>query len=312
MISDTYKALADESRLRLLHILSKGQFNVQELTALLGSGQSTVSHHLKILSAANLLAAQKQGTWVYYSLSSSAPPSLAQKTAALFLESLHETKGENEVFLQDIAAVNEVLSKRRDQARNFFDSVANKWHDMRDEAQGSESFFELVASRIPENATLLELGCGSGAFFEHVLPRPGKSIGVDYSQGMLAEAKQRLGAKAAEVDFRLGYLEHLPIGDESVDYMVCYMVLHHVAVPPHAIHDAFRVLKPGGKFIIVDLMRHQNELMRERYADLWLGFDPEEVKSWAFSEGFSESKLEILSQKKDVFLITLTKQEDAS
>lgn len=312
MISDIYKALADESRLRLLHILSKGQFNVQELTALLGSGQSTVSHHLKILNSAGFLLAQKQGTWVYYSLNSVAPKSLAQRSAALFLESLKENSSESESFSQDLTATNELLNKRRDQARNFFESVANKWHDMRGEAQGSESYFELVASRIPDRATLLELGCGSGAFFEHALPRAGKSIGVDYSQGMLDEARQRLGNKANDVDFRLGYLEHLPIGDESVDYMVCYMVLHHVAVPPHAVHDAFRVLKPGGKFIIVDLMRHQNELMRERYADLWLGFDPEEVKQWAFSEGFSESKLEILGPKKDVFLITLTKNEDAS
>jgi ubiquinone/menaquinone biosynthesis C-methylase UbiE len=311
MISDTYKALADESRLRLLHILSKGQFNVQELTSILGSGQSTVSHHLKILSAAGLLSAQKQGTWVYYSLNLNSPASLAQQSAALFLERLKEPSAEQEMFLQDVESTNELLSKRRDQARNFFESVANKWHDMRDEAQGSEPFFDLVASRIPKHATLLDLGCGSGAFFEHVLPRPGKSIGVDYSQGMLTEAKQRLGAKAAEVDFRLGYLEHLPIGDESVDYMVCYMVLHHVAVPPDAIHDAFRVLKPGGKFIVVDLMRHQNERMRERYADLWLGFDPEEVKDWAFSEGFAESKLEVLGQKKDVFIVTLTKHEDA-
>ncbi|MBX7143955.1 MAG: metalloregulator ArsR/SmtB family transcription factor [Oligoflexia bacterium] len=309
-ISSTYKAIADDSRLRILHILSKGSFNVQELTGILAISQSTISHHLKALQGCGLVSSRREGTWVYYSLSEIDEKNLGQKTVKLFLDLVPTLANDDSALLfRDGHAAQEVLNRRRDQARHFFESVANKWKDIRSEAQGSESFFDLVKDRVGDKATLLELGCGAGALFEKLLPRTGASIGVDYSQAMLDEAKQNLGAKARDLDLRLGYLEHLPLGDDSVDTAVAYMVMHHIAHPVDVLKDTCRVLKPGGQFLMVDLMRHSNEYMRERFADLWLGFDPEEVKRWAFSAGFASARLEVLGQKRDVFLLTLTKTE---
>jgi ArsR family transcriptional regulator len=122
---------------------------------------------------------------------------------------------------------------------------------------------------------------------------------------MLEQARSTLGTRAAQVDLRLGYLEHLPIGDDSVDVALSYMVLHHLPSPPDALRDAARVLKPGGQLMIVDLLQHDNEIMRERFADLWMGFDPEEMKRWALSSGFQGAQLEILGNKKEVFLLTV-------
>lgn len=309
-ISNTYKAIADDSRLRILHILSKGAFNVQEITSILGSSQSTISHHLKALQQSGLLTSRREGTWAYYALADSDEKNLGQRTVALFLQLIPTLANDDSALLfRDGQAAQEMLNRRRDQARSFFESVANKWKDIRGEAQGSESFFGLIKERIPEKASLLELGCGAGALFEKILPRSGVTIGVDYSQAMLDEAKQNLGSKAEGLDLRLGYLEHLPLGDESVDCAVAYMVMHHIAHPAEVLRDTARVLKPGAQLLIVDLMRHENELMRERYADLWLGFDPEEMKRWAFSSGFGAARLEILGHKRDVFLLTLTKSE---
>lgn len=299
---DLYKALADDSRLRLLKVLSRGAFNVQELTAILKVSQSTISHHLKTLHAVNLATSRKEGTWVYYTLPANDSNSFAHQTAKILLESAERNA-------EDEAAANEILNRRRDQARHFFDSVARNWKEMR-EAQGTETFFDLIADRIPQKAAFLELGCGSGPFLDKILPRQGQTIGVDYSQAMLDEAKRTLASRAASVDFRLGYLEHLPIGDESVDCALVYMVLHHLASPADALRDAWRVLKPGGQLMIVDLLKHDNEYMRERFADLWLGFDPDDMKRWAFDCGFAEAKLEILGNKKEVFLLTTRKKEE--
>lgn len=294
---ELYKALADETRLRLLRILSSGSFNVQELTSILNISQSTISHHLKILQAANLASSLKQGTWVFYTLPAFDPDSFVHKTAELLLD--HGEKNS-----KDEEAAAEILSRRRDQTRHFFDSVAKDWKLLR-EAQGTESFFELVRSRIPESACFLELGCGSGVFLDQIVPRTGQTIGVDYSQAMLEQARSTLGARAAQVDLRLGYLEHLPIGDDSVDVALSYMVFHHLPSPPDALRDAARVLKPGGQLMIVDLLQHDNEFMRERFADLWMGFDPEEMKRWALSSGFQDAQLEILGNKNEVFLLTV-------
>lgn len=310
-ISDTYKALGDESRLRVLQILSHGAFNVQELTSILGISQSTISHHLKTLMSVSLVSSHKEGTWAYYSLSHQDTESLAYRTAKLFLDLAANKSNETDSskFLKDSEAAKKILERRRDQTRHFFESVADKWKDIRAEAQGAESFFELVIERIPPQATLLELGCGAGAFFERILPRSGKSIGVDYSQAMLDQARTSLKNEFDSLDLRLGYLEHLPVGDESIDYALAYMVMHHIANPSEALKDAARVLKPEGKLLIVDLLSHNNEYMRERFADLWLGFDPEEMKRWAFKNHFTEAKLEILGQKKEVFMLTLTKSK---
>ncbi|MBN8547935.1 MAG: metalloregulator ArsR/SmtB family transcription factor [Deltaproteobacteria bacterium] len=300
---DVYKALADESRLRLLHVLSKGSFNVQELTTVLKVSQSTISHHLKVLQAVNLASAQKEGTWVYYTLPQNDPNSFVHQTAQLFLANTKQSAA-------DIQLAGDIVNRRRDQTRHFFDSVAKNWKELR-ETQGTESFFDIVKERIPSNAAFLELGCGSGPFLDKIVPRSGMTVGVDYSQGMLDEARRTLGSRASQVDLRLGYLEHLPIGDDSIDVALVYMVLHHLPTPVDALKDACRVLKPGGQLLIVDLVRHDNEYMRERYADLWLGFDPEEMKRWASSSGFADAKVEILGHKKEVFLLTTRKKEEA-
>jgi ArsR family transcriptional regulator len=301
---DYYKALADESRLRVLHVLSHGYFNVQELTSVLGLSQPTISHHLKTLQQAGLIKSHKEGTWTYHSLVSTGSETAAGAVISNFLELALNPAGDAYLpsLTEDRKIITGLRDRKRDRSRLFFESVASNWKEMRDEATGSPSYLEELVGHLPSEGTLLELGCGTGALLERILPRKGNTIGVDYSQAMLDEAKSNLGKLKGEVDLRLGYLEHLPLGDESVDTAVAYMVLHHLPTPREALRDIFRVLQPGGRLMIVDMLPHNKEYMRERYADLWLGFDADEMQSWLTECGFKDVQIKDLGERKEVFL----------
>lgn len=306
---DVYRTLADESRLRLLHVLSSGRFNVQELTSILELSQSTISHHLKVLQSCGLATVEREGTWAYYSLAEHGETDVPSLIAANFLEIAKSAQDRElqRVLSSDRKRIETVLAQRREMARSFFDRVAPSWRDLREDAGGRVEYLDALIKELDPGDRLLELGCGSGALFERILPRKGKTIGVDYSEQMLEQARSHLGSRASSVDLRLGYLEHLPLGDESVDTVVSHMVMHHIPHPLEALKDALRVLRSEGRLLILDLTAHQNELMRERFADLWLGFDPAQFKRWVKQAGFAGAHVKLLGAKKDAFILTAVK-----
>ena len=313
-LSELYKCMADDSRLRLLHILSHGQFNVGELTAILSLSQPTVSHHLKVLERAGLVDSQKQGTWAYYTSAflgsgtdeednTDSPQALVNKNFLDILSLSAGVNGFSEIITKDKSAIEETLTARRDRSRKFFDSVASKWKDIRAELGSAEQYLDEVIQRVPSDASFLDLGCGSGALLERALPRDtGETFAVDYSEAMLKEARSLLGERASLVDFRLGYLEHLPFGDDTIDFAVAYMVFHHLPDPRLALKDIRRVLKPQGSLLVVDLLRHEREEMRDTHADLWLGFEPDGIAKWANELGFSVAERKNFDE--EVFLLT--------
>lgn len=308
-----FKALADESRLRIVNVLHRGAFNVQELTSILSLSQPTVSHHLKILQQASIVSAAKQGTWAYYSLpdtdhsASNETTRIPRQIVDGFISSL-SMNGNTQLapYHHDLTRISDVINRRRDASKHFFESVAPKWSQLRKEEMADPGpLHELVALLKPE-LDVADLGCGTGALLELILPRIGKTIAVDYSQSMLDEAARTLESKKSGVDLRLGYLEHLPIANESIDIAVAHMVLHHLAEPFKALVDIRRILRDKGKCLIVDLNEHDREYMRERYADLWLGFNTKEISRWAKEAGFSQSEIKFYGAGKEVFLLTLS------
>ena len=298
------KALADESRLRILHLLSYGYVNVQEITSVLELSQSTVSHHLKILSQADFIKSRKEGTWTYYQLNQKDN----ENPYINFLKNLFHSSDDLATTLQtDKQQLDVFFDRRRDRKRSFFDAVASEWSEVREDAGSPSDYINRVAELIPGEGTLIDLGCGSGALLAKVAGRSGQCIGVDFSQAMLDEARRRLDGITPAVDLRLGTLEHLPLGDASADCAVAYMVFHHIARPEVVLNDIFRALKPGSSFIISDLTEHSDEYMRDRYGDVWLGFNPEEFAAKVEEVGFTDVKIEQGANSERVFLLTCNK-----
>jgi ArsR family transcriptional regulator len=289
---ETLKAMADSSRLRLTAVLLSGEFTVQELTRIMGMGQSRISRHLKILTEAGVLAVKRQGTWSYYR---------AGETNRFF--NAIRPAFELEVALlpersRDIAAVATVLEERRRRSQEFFDRHARQWDDLARTLLPVPEYHHLLLSNVPEGVKVLEIGTGTGGLLAELAKRAGKVIGVDHSPAMLEEARKRLVEAGGEgIELRLGEMSHLPLSDASVGCVVANMVLHHAADPSAVLSEVRRVLVPGGMLIIADLARHEREAAREQLADQWLGFDSAELTNWLKSAGFESVKVEQIEGK---------------
>ena len=283
MILEVLKALADPSRLRLAAILLRGEFTVQELTRIMGTGQSRVSHHLKVLTEAGILAVKRQGTWNYYRANGDCPFFTTIRPA------LEQGLAEIPERDQDLSAVTQVLEERRQRSREFFDRHARQWDDLARTLLPVPGYRERLLSYVPTRKTVVEIGFGAGGLLPDLAAKSVTVIGIDHSPAMLEEARQRLADERVNgVDLRLGEMTHLPLPDHFADCAVINMVLHHAADPPAVLAEIRRVLTPGGMLVLAALVRHDREWVRERLADQWLGFEEEELSAWLAAAGFAE------------------------
>ena len=279
---DTLKALADPSRLRLVAILLRGEFTVQELTRILGTGQSRVSHHLKVLTEAGILSVKRQGTWSYYRVGGDAPFFSAIRPA------LEEGGARLPEQGQDLAAVAAVLEERKNRSREFFDTHARQWDDLARTLLPVPEYRDRLLGIIPEGASVVEIGLGTGGLLPALVGKGCRVIGVDHSPAMLEEARRRLTEEQViGVELRLGEMTHLPLPDRSAECALLAMALHHAADPPAVLAEIRRILAPGGTLVMADLARHEREWARERLADQWLGFDEGELREWLAAAGFA-------------------------
>jgi ubiquinone/menaquinone biosynthesis C-methylase UbiE len=285
---ETLKALADPCRLRLTAVLLTGEFTVQELTRIMGMGQSRVSRHLKILSEAGVLTVKRQGTWSYYRAGEGSGFFAIIRPAFEYeMEQLPERA-------RDLAAVAEVLEDRRRRSQEFFDRHARQWEDLARTLLPVPEYRQRLMELVPEGGTVLEIGVGTGGLLTELAARAGQVIGVDHSPAMLEEARRRLtAAGVGGIELRLGEMSHLPLPDTSVACVVANMVLHHAAEPSAVLAEIRRVLTPGGVLLLADLARHEREAAREQLADQWLGFSEEELTGWLGYAGF----IDVLCQR---------------
>jgi ArsR family transcriptional regulator len=280
---DVFKALADPSRLRLVAVLLAGEFTVQELTAILGVGQSKVSWHLKVLTDAGILAVKRQGTWSYYR---------AGGDSALFAAIRPAIEKELDVLperSQDLASVAAALEGRRRRSQEFFDHHARQWDDLARTLLPVADYREKLLAHVPNGMTVVEIGIGTGGLLPALAAKAEKVVGVDHSPAMLDEARRRLAlAGIAGIDLRLGEMTHLPLADRSAGSAVLNMVLHHAADPPAVLREIRRILTQDGVLVLADLARHEREAAREQLADQWLGFEEEELTGWLREAGFAD------------------------
>ncbi|MBU5637679.1 metalloregulator ArsR/SmtB family transcription factor [Geomonas sp. Red69] len=303
---ELFKALADPCRLRLVALLLKSELTVQELTQIMGMGQSRISRHLKILAEAGVLSVKRQGTWSYYRAGEQNPFfSAIRPEFERALEQLPERRN-------DLAAVAQALEARRKRSLEFFDRHAAQWDELSRTLLPVPEYQEGLLALVPEVPVLLEIGVGTGTLMAELARKAKQVIGVDHSPAMLVEARRRLvqdGVPGAEL--RLGEMTHLPIANGGVGCVIANMVLHHAPDPQAVLAEMARVLQPQGIVVLADLARHEREWAREQLADQWLGFEEEELKAWLAGAGLSEiavQRVAAANGAEDVLLVRAVKQ----
>lgn len=289
------RAVADPNRLRILLLLQAEELSVAELQEILTMGQSTISTHLSQLKQAGLVEDRRTGKSSLYRIipadgspaAGSSP--LAQILARAALE-IPEASA-------DQAAMRLVLRKRQDKMRAFFDSVAGRLGKDYVPGKSWKSLAEALLRLMPP-MVIADLGAGEGGFALLLSRSAKRVIAVDTSVKMLEIARdQALRAGIENVEYRLGDMEEIPIDSSTVDLAFFSQSLHHALHPARALAEAHRILHPGGRIVILDLVKHRFEEARELYADEWLGFSESDLESMLEKAGFQNIQTSIVHKE---------------
>lgn len=299
--------LADSTRLRLLRLLERQELGVVDLCDVLQMPQSTVSRHLKVLSGQGWLQSRRLGTANLYSV---AQEGLAPAARSLWELARKETSNWP-TLRQDSVRLERRLSARSHDSKAFFAGAAANWLKLRQELYGSNFSTAALLALLPAEWTVADLGCGTGQMVSLLANNVAQVIGVDSSPDMLAAAKKRLDAHA-NIDLREGDLEGLPIEDASCDAALMVLVLTYVSDPAAALAEMLRVVRPGGRAVVVDLMLHDRDDFRRQMDQKHMGFAADALAAMLLDVGFENATVRSLSPEKDakgpaLLLATATK-----
>ncbi|MEX0776946.1 MAG: metalloregulator ArsR/SmtB family transcription factor [Phycisphaeraceae bacterium] len=273
-------SLADATRLRLLRLLERQEMGVAELCDVVQMPQSTVSRHLKVLADQGWVRNRREGTTNLYQMTLDELEPAARKLWVL----AREQTADWSAIEQDQLRLQRVLARRQKDPRAFFDTAAGQWDSLRDELYGRYFSAEALLALLPGHWVVADLGCGTGAMTAQLAGHVRQVIGVDQSPAMLAAARKRIG-KARNVELRKGTLEALPLDDEACDAVMLVLVLTYVTDVAAVLAEAARVLKPGGKAVIIDLLRHDREDFRRLMGQQMPGFEPHRLHQLLDSAG---------------------------
>jgi|ERR1039458_142498 len=282
------RVLADPNRLRILLLLAAEELSVAELQEILTMGQSTISTHLSQLKQAGLVEDRRTGKSSLYKLKA------VESTIAGLLAEARQQIAEAE---PDQIAMRRVVKKRQEKMRAFFDSVAGRLGKDYVPGRSWKSMAEALLRLMPP-MVIADLGAGEGAFALLLAERATKVIAVDSSAKMIEVSReQALRHDVKNVEYRLGDMEELPIEDGAVDLVFFSQSLHHALHPERAIQEAWRILVPGGRIVVLDLLKHRFEEAREIYADEWLGFSEAELEAMLEKAGFVNPQTSVVHKE---------------
>jgi ArsR family transcriptional regulator len=277
------RAAAESTRLRLLLLCGQGELSVSELVAILGQSQPRVSRHLKLLCDAGLLDRFRDGAFVFYR---PARRGSGAELARLLLGTIPE---DDPIAALDRERLAGLKRARADRASAYFRANAERWGRIRSLYVAEREVEAALTALLPAEgiADFLDVGTGTGRMLELFGPRVEHAVGVDLSREMLAVARANLErAGLGNCSLRQGDMYQLPLASESFDAAVFHQVLHYAEDPARAIREAGRVLRPGGRLVIVDFAPHEVESLRTEHAHRRLGFADEEIVQWLEESGF--------------------------
>lgn len=289
---DILKTLSDPTRLRLLALLSREELSVAELQEVLGMGQSRISSQLALLRQADLVTDRREGKKAYYSLRTDLPP----KQTAL-LRSAIDSVAELAIMGEDRDNLDRILQKRRRESEQYFNLIAGKLGKGYCPGRSWEAIGHLALRLVPA-LTVADLGAGEGLLSQLLAHRVAKVWCIDNSPRMV-EVGTELAHKngLANLTYKLGNIEQVPLPDKAVDLAILSQALHHAQHPQQAVNEAFRILKPGGQLLLLDLNEHTFEKARELYADVWLGFKESTLHSFLKKAGFQKVEVTAVSRE---------------
>lgn len=293
---DGLKAAAEDTRLRLLALLGEAELTVSDLTEILGQSQPRISRHLKLLAEAGLVERHREASWAFYHRTSEGQGAVLGKALAQLLDS------GDPVLARDRERLARVRAARAAAAQDYFRKHASQWNEIRklhvaDAAVESAILEALKGVRIE---SLLDLGTGTGRMLELFGPNIDRGLGIDLNPEMLAVARanlERAGLKNCAV--RQGEFYNLALGRDAFDVVIVHQVLHYLDDGARAIREAARVLRPGGRLVVVDFAPHDLEFLRDEHAHLRLGFAEETVAQWMRAAGLEVVSHRSLAPKKD-------------
>ena len=282
VLNSALKAAGEETRLRVLALLAEAELTVSDLTDILRQSQPRISRHLKLLAEAGLVERFREGTWAFFRL---AEHGEGADVARTLIDRLNPG---DQMIARDRARLASVRQARAIAAQAYFRAHAAEWDRIRKLHVTDAAVEEAIRAALADKPfrSLLDLGTGTGRMLELFGPEIERGLGLDLSLDMLLLARDRLeraGLKNCSV--RQGDIYDLPLTNDSFDVVILHQVLHFLDDGARALHEAARVLRPGGRLLVVDFAPHEQEFLREQFAHRRLGFAPETVTQWITASG---------------------------
>jgi SAM-dependent methyltransferase len=278
---DLFRLLGDEARLRLLRVLAgrHGRLNVTELTAVLGLAQSGISRHLRLLKEAGLVLEERGGGFSFYRL---APALLDGGFSGLWptLQAQFTAAANTPEVRADQARLQEVIRRRKE---NF----AAHGTDRAQFVPGrSWAAWSRALGLLLPPVEVADIACGEGYMSVEAARWATRVIGIDRSAEVLKRAHALADRRGlSNIVWKRGEIEKLPLADASVDIALLSQALHHATDPARAVSEAARVLRPGGRVLLLDLREHDQAWVRDRVGDRWLGFKDEDIERFLTDAG---------------------------
>jgi ArsR family transcriptional regulator len=288
-ILEHMSALADPTRCRMLLLLEKHELTVGELCAVLQMPQSSVSRHLKTLADDAWVTSRRDGTSRFYGMPVDDLEAAAGRLWSLIREQVTATTA----AAHDERRLRGVLGRRRVKSQAFFASAAGQWDALRESLFGDTFYLWAVLGLIDPTLVVGDLGCGTAQLSHTIAPYVQKVVAVDASKDMLEAARQRLG-NITNVDIRQGDLESLPIENGELHAAMLSLVLHYSPDPARALTDVNRVLRPGGRVLVVDMLPHDREEYQQQMGHVWLGFSEKQTLKLLAGAGFTDARVRAL------------------
>ena len=274
------RAAAEPTRLRILALCGQSDLTVTDLTEILGQSQPRVSRHVKLLCDSGLLQRWRNGAWAFCQMATDGPGAVLAQVLA------DQIPRNDPTFQLDGRRLEALTKERAERAATFFRKNAAEWDTIRTMGIDQDAVEDALLAVLPAGGRLLDIGTGTGWVLRTLGPRVKAATGIDISSEMLAVARASLArAGLRNCVLRQGDMYRLPWADGHFDAATLHMVLHYADRPADAIAEAARVVRGGGRLMVVDFAPHDRRELRNKHAHVWLGFETSQVEGWLRNAG---------------------------